>query len=63
MLKVIAHFILSRKDALGWISYQTAPGVPSKLHKDFFLRVDAVIGSIADHAENAGDRMRAMLAR
>jgi len=124
------------EDALDWLSFRSEPGIPEKLHKDFFLLVDAnidpieelsimvsearkyfkyfsekqrtlvkdiirnlrrqeheadkveamikaktlnmkidpvtifhmirlaeIIGSIADHAENAGDMMRAMIAR
>ena len=124
------------EEALDWISFRSEPGIPTALHKDFFLLVDAVldpveemcrmvsearkyftnfsekqrrlvkdiihtlrqqeheadkveddikakvmnmqidpvtvfhmirlaetIGSIADHSENAGDMMRAMLAR
>ena len=126
----------SVEEALDWISFRSDPGIPTALHKDFFLLVDAVldpveemcrmvsesrkyfasfsekqrrlvkdiihtlrkqeheadkvedaikakvmnlqidpvtvfhmirlaetIGAIADHAENAGDMMRAMMAR
>ena len=59
----------------GGIGVETGGGIAATIKHPFFntavdrasvfpvVRLVEIIGSIADHAENAGDMMRAMLAR
>ena len=38
----------SVEEALDWISFRSEPGIPTALHKDFFMLVDAVLDPVEE---------------
>ena len=59
-IRQMEHEADQREHALLRKIFQEEPDPVTVVH---MLKLAEIIGSIADHAENAGDMMRAMLAR